>query len=218
MSGRPEQLFPLFAGLETLEGVGPKTAQLLNQLGIQAPRDLIFTLPHSGIDRRLRDSVKDAHLPATLTVAVTIGAHRPARTKGGAYRITVEDAQTSFQLVYFHARGDYWQRQLPEGSRRIVSGRVEFFDGMAQMVHPDFAVPEEEASSIPDFEPVYPLTSGLTQKLMYKATRGALSRLPAVAEWADPGQVAQAGWPDFAAAAEAAHDPQNAEDLTPTAP
>ena len=153
MSGRPEQLFPLFAGLETLEGVGPKTAQVLGQLGIQAPRDLIFALPHSGIDRRLRDSVKDAHLPATLTVAVTIGAHRPARNKGGAYRIMVEDAQTSFQLVYFHARGDYWQRQLPEGSRRNVSGRVEFFDGMAQMVHPDFAVPEDQASSIPDFRP-----------------------------------------------------------------
>lgn len=218
MSGRPEQLFPLFAGLETLEGVGPKTAQLLGQLGIQAPRDLIFTLPHSGVDRRLRDSVKDAHLPATLTVAVTIGAHRPARSKGGAYRITVEDAQTSFQLVYFHARGDYWQRQLPEGSRRIVSGRVEFFDGMAQMVHPDFAVPEDQAGDIPDFEPVYPLTSGLTQKVMYKATRGALKRLPVVAEWADPGQVAQAAWPDFAAAAEAAHDPQNAQDLTATAP
>ena len=218
MSGRPEQLFPLFAGLETLDGVGPKTAQLLGQLGIQAPRDLIFTLPHSGIDRRLRDSVKDAHLPATLTVAVTIGAHRPARSKGGAYRITVEDAQTSFQLVYFHARGDYWQRQLPEGSRRIVSGRVEFFDGMAQMVHPDFVVPEDQAGDIPDFEPVYPLTSGLTQKVMYKAARGALKRLPVVAEWADPGQVAQAAWPDFAAAAEAAHDPQNAQDLTATAP
>ena len=33
MSGRPEPLFPLFAGLETLEGVGPKTAQNLAHLG-----------------------------------------------------------------------------------------------------------------------------------------------------------------------------------------
>ena len=86
------------------------------------------------------------------------------------------------------------------------------------MVHPDFAVPEEQAGDIPDFEPVYPLTAGLTQKVMYKATRGALARLPVVAEWADPGQVAQANWPDFATAAEAAHDPQNAQDLTATAP
>jgi len=196
MTGRPEILFPLFAGLETLTGVGPKTAQTFAQLGIFAPRDLVFTLPYSGIDRRLRPTVDGAILPETLTVAVTVGPHRPAKNKGAAYRIHVEDAKTSFQLVYFHARGEYLARQLPEGSRRIVSGRTEMFDGIAQMVHPDFAVPEEQADQIPEFEPVYPLTSGITQKLMFKATRGALQRLPAFEEWIDPGQKAKAQWPD----------------------
>jgi ATP-dependent DNA helicase RecG len=213
MAGRPEALFPLFAGLETLEGVGPKTAQLMGQMGIAAPRDLVFTLPHSGIDRSLRDTVQGAPLPATLTVAVTVGAHRPPQKKGGTYRIHVEDAKTSFQLVYFHARGDFWQRTLPPGSRRIVSGRVELFDGMAQMVHPDFALPEEEAGTIPSYEPVYPLTAGLTQKVMFKATRGALTRLPEMAEWIDPGQKARAGWPGFTEAAHAAHDPVGPGDL-----
>ncbi|NEK22194.1 ATP-dependent DNA helicase RecG [Sulfitobacter sp. JBTF-M27] len=218
MSQRPEPLFPLFAGLETLEGVGPKTAQHFAHLGVQAPRDLLFTLPHTGIDRSRRDTLKDAVLPATLTVAVTVGSHRPARNRGGAYRIHVEDAETSFQLVYFHARGDYLERQLPPGSRRIVSGRVELFDGIAQMVHPDFAVPEDAASDIPAFEPVYPLTSGVTQKLMYKATRGALSRVPQMAEWIDPAQKLQAGWPDFIDAVHKAHEPETLADLSSTAP
>ncbi|MFK7835605.1 MAG: ATP-dependent DNA helicase RecG [Sulfitobacter sp.] len=218
MSQRPEPLFPLFAGLETLSGVGPKTAQHFAALGVIAPRDLLFTLPFSGIDRRQRDTLKDAQLPATLTVAVTIGAHRPARNRSGAYRIHVEDAQTSFQLVYFHSRGDYLERQMPEGSRRIVSGRVELFDGIAQMVHPDFAVPEEDAPSIPDFEPVYPLTSGVTQKVMYKATRGAKALVPQMAEWIDPAQKNQSGWPDFSDAVAHAHDPQTLADLAPTAP
>lgn len=218
MSQRPEPLFPLFAGLETLEGVGPKTAQYFAHLGVQAPRDLLFTLPYTGIDRSRRDTLKDAVLPATLTVAVTVGSHRPARNRGGAYRIHVEDAETSFQLVYFHARGDYLERQLPPGSRRIVSGRVELFDGIAQMVHPDFAVPEDAASDIPAFEPVYPLTSGVTQKLMYKATRGALSRVPQMAEWIDPAQKLQAGWPDFIDAVHKAHEPETPADLYSTAP
>jgi ATP-dependent DNA helicase RecG len=218
MSQRPEPLFPLFAGLETLEGIGPKTAQHFAHLGVQAPRDLLFTLPYSGIDRRRRDTLKDAVLPATLTVAVTIGTHRPVRNKGGAYRIQVEDAEMSFQLVFFHARGDYLARQMPEGSRRIVSGRVELFDGVAQMVHPDFAVPEDEAGEIPAFEPVYPLTSGVTQKLMFKATRGALARVPELAEWIDFEQTKTAGWPDFNTALKAAHDPETLNDLVPTAP
>ena len=218
MSQRPEALFPLFAGLETLEGIGPKTARHFEHLGVQAPRDLLFTLPYSGIDRTRRDTLKDAVLPAVLTVAVTIGAHRPARNRGGAYRIHVEDAQTSFQLVYFHARGDYLERQMPVGSRRVVSGRVELFDGIAQMVHPDFAVPEEDASDIPAFEPVYPLTSGVTQKLMYKATRAALTRVPEMPEWADPAQCQKAGWPAFGTAVAEAHDPRSLADLSATAP
>ena len=218
MTGRPGALFPLFAGLETLEGVGPKTAQHFAQLNITAPRDLLFTLPYSGIDRRLQASVKDAVLPATVTVAVTVGQHRAPSNKTGAYRIHVEDSQTSFQLVFFHARGDYWKRQLPEGSRRIVSGRVELFDGMAQMVHPAFTVAEEDAGEIPTFEPVYPLTSGITQKLMYKATRATLARVPEFEEWIDPSQKAKAGWPDFNIAIQAAHDPEKMADLSATAP
>lgn len=218
MTGRPEALFPLFAGLETLEGIGPKTAQHLAQLAIQAPRDLLFTLPYSGIDRRLLGTLKDVVLPATVTVAVTVGQHRAPSNKGGAYRIHVEDSATAFQLVFFHARGDYWKRQLPEGARRVVSGRVELFDGMAQMVHPDFTVAEEDAHKIPRFEPVYPLTSGITQKLMYKATRAALARVPEIGEWIDPSQKTAADWPDFRVALQAAHDPATMADLSATAP
>lgn len=217
MSTRPEALFPLFAGLDSLTGIGPKTAQSFASLGVVAPRDLLFTLPQSGIDRQLIDTVKGAAFPATLTVAVTIGKHTPPRNKGGAYRIHVEDAQTSFQLVFFHARGNYWEQQLPEGSRRIVSGRVELFDAIPQMVHPDFTVPEAEADSIPSFEPVYPLTHGVTQKLMYRATRGALALVPEMGEWIDAGQRAKACWPDFAAALAAAHTPTSLRDITATA-
>ena len=158
MSGRPVELFPLFAGLETLTGIGPKTAKFFPQMGVETPRDLLFTLPHTGVDRRSRGSIQDADLPGVVTVTVTIGEHRAPRNRGGAYRILVEDDLTSFQLVYFHARGDYLERSMPTGSRRVVSGRVEIFDSLAQMVHPEYAVKEEDAAEIPGFEPVYPLT------------------------------------------------------------
>jgi ATP-dependent DNA helicase RecG len=218
MSGRPASLFPLFAGLETLSGIGPKTAKLFPQMGIEAPRDLLFTMPHTGVDRRLRSTIKDAVLPGVVTVAITIGQHRPPRNRGGAYRIHVEDEQTSFQLVYFHARGDYLERSMPTGSRRVVSGRVEIFDGIAQMVHPEHAVSEDEAADIPVFEPVYPLTAGITQKVMFKATRGALERLPQVDEWIDPNQKTKSEWPDFAGAVTAAHAPLEQADLAVSSP
>ncbi len=218
MSGRPEQLFPLFAGLETLDGVGPKTAQLLGQLGIESPRDVLFALPYAVIDRRRRDTIQGADLPTTLTVEVTVGTHRPSRNKGGAYRVHVEDSQADFQLVFFHARGDYLKKVLPQGARRVVSGKLELFDGMAQMVHPDHMVAPENAGELPEFEPVYHLTQGVTQKTAYKAAQSALARTPVLAEWADPAQVARQNWPDWASAIQAAHHPQGADDVAPFAP
>ncbi|WP_147105668.1 ATP-dependent DNA helicase RecG [Tateyamaria sp. syn59] len=212
---RPEILFPLFADLETLEGVGPKTAQNLGHLGVETPRDMLFTLPHTGVDRALRDTVEGAPLPTTLTVRVTVGAHHPARNRGGAYRIHVEDAETSFQLVFFHGRSDYLNKVLPTGSTRVVSGKVELFDGIANMVHPDHILAVADAADIPAFEPVYPLTAGVTQKTMFKASRAALTRVPAMEEWIDSAQCAQAGWPDFGTAMQTVHTPQSQKDLSP---
>jgi len=216
VSSRPEPLFPLFAAITKLDGVGPKVAQHMAQMGLEKPRDVLFTLPHSVIDRRRRDTVQGADLPGIVTVAVTVGTHRPSRNRNGAYRITVQDAQTSFQLVFFHARGDYLQKQLPEGLRRLVSGRVELFDGIAQMVHPDHMLAEEDAASIPEFEPVYPLTSGVTLKTMTKAARSALGMVPDLAEWIDPTQKEQAEWADWNDAIAEAHAPQGLKDISAT--
>ncbi len=218
MSARPEALFPLFGELTALEGVGPKTAQALEALDIEAPRDLLFLLPHSGIDRRPVPTIRGAYLPRTLTVAVTVEAHRAPRTRTGAYRITVRDAETEFELVFFRARGDYLQKVLPTGQRRVVSGRVELFDGRAQMVHPDHILLPDEAADLPVFEPIYPLTQGVTQKTMAKAVRAAEMRAPDLPEWIDPAQKAKAGWPDWRDAVAAAHLPKQAGDLSAEAP
>jgi len=218
MSGRPDILFPLFGELEALDGVGPKTAKLLAQLDIEKPRDLIFTLPHSGVDRSRRGSIREVRPGEVATVEIRVGAHEAPRSKGRPYRVHVEDAGTAFQLVFFHARGDYLRRVLPPGETRVVSGKVELFDGMAQIVHPDHILPLDEAGTIPDFEPIYPLTAGLNLRTMTRAIASALERLPDCPEWIDSALVAREGWPGWAEAVRAAHAPRAPADLAPTAP
>jgi len=218
MSTRPEALFPLFAELTGLDGIGPKTALTLSQMGIEKPRDLLFTLPHSGIDRRRRASVREALPPEVVTVEVEVGRHIPPTGRGRPYRIEVTDAQTTFQLVFFHARDEYLTRQLPFGQRRVVSGKLEVFDGIAQMVHPDHMLRVDEAETIPPFEPVYPLTAGVTQKLMARAAASALDHAPDLAEWIDPALLAREGWPAWHAAVAEAHRPAQNTDLSPDAP
>lgn len=218
MTGRPEILWPLFAALKGLDGIGPKTEQAFEQIDILTPCDLLFSLPYSGIDRKLRDSVLDADLPDTVTVTVEVEQHRPPRNRGGAYRIDVTDSKTRFQLVFFHGRSDYLNKVLPTGGHRIVSGKVELFDHLPQMVHPEHIVTVEDAKTVPAFEPVYPLTSGVTQKLMVRAMKDALTRAPSLPEWIDPNQKQQEEWPDWLAALGACHAPENLCDLAPTAP
>jgi ATP-dependent DNA helicase RecG len=94
---------------------------------------------------------------------------------------------------------------------------VEFFDGIAQMVHPDHVLRPEEFDMLPKFEPVYPLTAGITQKLVVKAVSGALERLPDLPEWIDTSQKAREGWPDWMDAVRAVHAPKGNADFAATA-
>ena len=215
---RPEILFPLFAGLETLEGVGEKTAKAFGALGVERPKDLLFLLPHSGVDRSRKASLRDVVPPVTATVEVEVGLHMPPRQKGRPYRIMVRDAALEFQLVFVHARGEYLQKLLPTGQRRLVSGKVELFDGVAQMVHPDHVLRPEEAGDLPAFEPVYPLVAGVTQKQVTKAAAGALMRAPDLPEWIDGPLKAREAWPDWRAAVETVHAPSSQADLAFTHP
>ncbi|MEY3003926.1 MAG: hypothetical protein RLZZ491_1102 [Pseudomonadota bacterium] len=216
--GRPDVLWPLFAGLETLDGVGPKTAKFYKALGVETPKDLLLTLPVGGVDRTLCASIRDLVLPGMATLEVRIGRHRPPASRGRPYRIEVEDAKTSFQLVFFHGKSDYLSRLLPTGARRIVSGKVELFDGVAQMPHPDHILPPDAAADIPAFEPVYPLAAGLTQKGLRRALVSALGQAPILGDWIDLPLLDQKRWPAWHDAIAAAHAPRRPGDLAASAP
>lgn len=218
MSGRPEILFPLFADLTALDGVGPKTAKLLEKLEITAPAHLLLTLPVSGVDRRLRASIRDAVLPGIVTVEVEIGLHQPPSGRGRPYRIHVRDAATEFLLVFFRPREDWLRQNFPQGARRVVSGRVEFFDGIGQMVHPDHVIEPGAGDELPEYEPVYPLTQGLALRTMTRAARAALTRTPELPEWIEPNLLRARDWPGWRAALAEAHAPRGPADLAPYAP
>jgi len=104
LGGRPEILYPLFAPVATLEGVGPRSERLFAALDVTRLRDLLFLLPTAGQDRRRVDSIREVTPPALVTLEVTVGPHRPPRRPSGPYRVQVADAATEFFLVWFHAR------------------------------------------------------------------------------------------------------------------
>ena len=216
---RPPEIFQLFAATTSLAGVGAKLASVLEKRVGSYVIDVLRHLPIGLIDRRQRpalDAVVDGSL-ATIEILV-IKHDRPPRGTRRPYRVFCQNDTGELELVFFHAHNDYIAKQLPIGERRIVSGRVELFQGRVQMAHPDHIVVPEHSASMPLLEPVYPLTAGLTPKILRRTIADALKRIPDLPEWIPAPIMAEHNWPNFADAMQAVHAPQSETDLLPTSP
>ena len=217
--GRPEVLFALFADVARLPGVGPRIGKLIDKVAGPKIVDLVWHLPTGVIDRRYRPEIAVAQAGQVATLEVTVGAHRPPPPGSRApYRVTCFDATGEIGLTFFHAREDYLRRVLPEGARRLISGEIELYNGLAQMPHPDHILPLEDAAALPLFEPIYPLTSGLSGKVLGKAIQAALERVPELDEWQDAAWRRQQGWPAWHEAVQLAHAPAGRDALEPLHP
>ena len=216
---RPPEIFQLFAATTSLAGVGAKLASVLEKRVGNYVIDVLRHLPIGLIDRRQRpalDAVVDGSI-ATIEILV-IKHDRPPRGTRRPYRVFCQNDTGELELVFFHAHNDYIAKQLPIGERRIVSGRVELFQGRVQMAHPDHIVVPEHSASMPLLEPVYPLTAGLTPKILRRTIADALKRIPDLPEWIPAPIMAEHNWPNFADAMRAVHAPQSETDLLPTSP
>lgn len=215
---RPHVLTPLFASATSLPGVGPKVEKTLARLFGTAENasarvlDLLFHLPVSVLDRRLRPTLSEAPRDALVTVAVIVDRHRRGGGRGAApHRVYVHDETGDLTLVFFGAHTDWVERALPVGERRWLSGKIETYDGMLQMVHPDRIVDEAGLKLLPDIEPVYPLTEGLGPRMLQRAVAEALARVPALPEWQDAAWLVRMDWPAFSSALTALHRPTTPE-------
>ena len=225
---RPDILTPLFASLTGLPGVGPKTAalydRLLDGVAVEAGSgarlvDLLFHRPSGILDRRLRPGVARAPEGAIVTLHLPVDRHRaPPRGSRAPYKVYGFDETGEIALVFFSAHADWLAKLLPEGETRWVSGKVEWFNGAPQMVHPDHVVTEAEFEKLPLIEPVYPQTEGLASRAIARAVAAALDRCPRLAEWQDPEWLARHRWPDFRDALRTIHHPEATPGEGPDAP
>jgi len=215
---RPEVLFPLFAPTSRLPGIGPRLEKLLEKPVGAHVIDLCWHLPFGLIDRRNRPHIAQTLDGEIATLQVEVGSHIVPRNKKMPYRVHVSDETGDMQLIFFRPRQDYLQNVLPEGSQRIISGRVEYYQGEPQMSHPDHIVSTDNISEMPLIEPIYHLTAGVSLKVMSKAVRGALALVPDLPEWQEQHWLAQESFPSWKEALALAHAPESESDLAITAP
>lgn len=215
---RPFELDALFRTLTTLPGVGPRNAKLFEKL-IGGPKvlDLLWHLPVDFIDRRFSPTVSEAPNGRIATMELTVVEHIPNARRSLPYRVKARDDSGVITLTFFHANKGWIEKQLPTHSKVIVSGKVEYYQGNPQIVHPDIAKVEERAS-LETVEPIYPLTAGVTNKTLRKAMQGAMGFIQQLPEWLEENYKSRNNWGDWHSALAATHTIESEKDLLPESP
>ena len=221
LTSRPSDLNAYFADVTTLSGVGDKVGEALTRAMGARIRDLVLIPPSGLIDRTNRPTIAEAREGDIATFEVTVGRHIAPNSRNRPYRVRVFDETGDMTLTWFKAYPQSMERLMPEGSRRIISGKCEVFNAELQMTHPDYVLAPEKAEELPELETLYPLTAGLGQKMARKAINGALDKIlagPLLGNWLDPAFQTQQDWPDYRAALTLLHRPEHPVDINDDSP
>ncbi|MBQ9738866.1 MAG: ATP-dependent DNA helicase RecG [Alphaproteobacteria bacterium] len=213
---RPSSLNLLFCQIESLKGVGSKIAKRYQTLCGTYVVDLLHHLP-SGVNHR--PIIKDFNVVRTGdlgTLCIEIDEHIVPANRRQPYRVIGHCGTQNVELVFFNYHKDYLVSSLPVGETRWISGKLEKSFGLIKLLHPDYMA--RSIDIIPEYETVYPLTAGLTSKMISKTIGSVLKMLPDLPEWLDAEFVKKQGWPSWKQAMIEAHHPKSSEDLSPFSP
>ncbi|MBT2187700.1 ATP-dependent DNA helicase RecG [Sphingobium nicotianae] len=195
---RPDILNPLFTESTALKGVGAALARPLERLGLLRAVDLAFHLPVAWIERQKVRRLAEAETGRMVGLVLMATDYRASGSPRAPFRIHAQDeAGDPISIVYF-GKNSGWPRKLfPLGEMRFVSGRLDRFGDDLQIVHPDHVVELGEAAAIPEREPVYGLSEGITNGRMRELVAQGVARAPELAEWIEPGLLARKDWPGW---------------------
>ena len=156
-----------------LKGVGPKTAERFEKLGIVTLADLLCHYPRRYIDFSRPYSIAEAPPDTECVVKAEVFAKPAGRILPGGRRmerITAGDDVSSLEITWFNN---------PYAAQKLELGQEYYFQGIVtggmlrrQMVNPQVRTDAQVKSS--PFEAVYPQTEGLTSSAIVKCVRQLL--------------------------------------------
>ncbi|MGK2912234.1 MAG: ATP-dependent DNA helicase RecG [Sphingobium sp.] len=203
---RPDILNPLFAEISALKGIGAALARPLERLGLSRAVDVAFHLPVAWVDRLIVDELDMSQSGRIIGTILTPVDYKAGGGSRAPFRVHATDRRGNYiSLIYFGKNSGWPRKMLPRGEPKFVSGKLELYGQELQMVHPDHVLPVEEAGSVPEQEPVYRLSEGLSNNRMRDLVGQALDRAPDLAEWVEPSLLDRRAWPKWREALEEAH-------------
>jgi len=153
----------LFSPIEYLKGVGPQRGEMLKkELNIFTFADLLEHFPFRHVDKTKVSKISEI-TPETDYIQIA-GILSDAEVLGEKYTkrliAHVQDDTGTIELAWF--QGVTWvEKQLNTKYKYLVFGKVSFFNGKPQIVHPEIELFALEPEGKSYLEPVYPTTEKL---------------------------------------------------------
>lgn len=158
-----------------IKGIGEARAKALSKLGIATLQDLIGYFPRRYEDRTMTRSIRELELGETVCVRAMI-ANDPVASRISGGRTVVKaravDDSGALDLTFFNQ--EYRKNSLHRGETYIFCGKVEGNLLARRMINP---IVEQEGQQVltGHIVPIYPLTAGVSQNLLYKAVGQGLT-------------------------------------------
>ena len=194
-----------------LKGVGPKTAERFEKLGILTLSDLLCHYPRRYLDFSKPYSIAEAPADTECVVKAEVFAKPGGRILPGGRRmerITAGDDVSSLEITWFNN---------PYAAQKLELGQEYYFQGIVtggmlrrQMVNPQVRTDAQVKSS--PFEAVYPQTEGLTSSAIAKCVRQLLPHAELLPDPLPPEMLKKYRLLSKADAVRAIHCPATEED------
>lgn len=168
---------PFHVPVERLEGVGSERARLLKRLGIDTIGDLLFHFPHRYEDRSQLMSLghlADGQVGTCWGIVVGVQVLRP-RPNLSILKVLLDDGTGQAYALWFNQA--YLKSTFSVGSKLLVFGRVSLGPWEKTITVEDFEKlsSAEELTQGPKIVPVYPLTKGLSKRVMRRLAGKAVT-------------------------------------------
>lgn len=166
-----------------LKGVGEKRAELFNKKGIKTVEDLLYYFPRSHEDRTEMKEISDCAEGETVCISVTVFSPvKDARVRRNLLISTmiVSDQTGALNVVWYNNR--YVKGQFMTGDEYILYGKITRNRGKMEMINPVFEKKGKERFT-GKIVPLYPLTEGLTQKILQSSMELALKEAGQLTEY-----------------------------------
>ena len=197
----------LLSDIDSIKGIGSKTAKLFKKKNINTIFDLIWNLPRDLTDRTDEKKIKELQIGKIQTVTVNVKKYNFPRIKNLPNKVLCEDETGKLDCVFFNSHEGYIRKILPLNKKIVISGKIGYFKKRYQITNPTHI--SINSSSIKKIFLNYSLTEGINQKLYTKLIEKVLNNLPDLNEWLSNRVLKKFDYISWKKSVIQLHDPKN---------